>query len=366
MNLVELCLSASWGGLEMRCVDDAVRLHERGHTVIPVVRKNTPLADQFRTHGLNPYTISARDYFSPIASIRLASLFRKRKITAVHLHRSQDLALTVMAADLGCVSHRVLTLRMESEHRKFDLYHRWVYSRLTAVLTLTGRLRRMVIDNRPINPDKVHCLYNGIDFSELRSAAEPKETIRSRWGVPVDSFVVGIVGRLDVLKGQRTLIRAVSGLKDVIPDLKLIIVGEESVGEPGERIYLESLTAELGLERHVIFTGHLHPPGIIVPAFDIAVMASRKETFGNVAVEASGLGVPVIATDAGGAPEIIEHGRNGLLVQPEDPDALADALKTLYQHPETGRKMGEEGRIMAERRFGIEKHMTGLEKALGG
>lgn len=350
----------------MRCVDDAERLRDRGHNVTSVTRCDTPLEERFAAKGFSPFTVAARDYLSPIASIRLARLFRNRGLTALHMHRTQDVGTALLAADLGGVPNRVLTLRMESEQRKFDPYHRWVYGRLTRVLTITERLRRLVIENRPIAAGKVHCLYNGTDFARLRASAEDRTVIRERWGIPGDSFVVGMVGRIDPLKGQRSLITAISGLTKTIPLLRLMIVGEESVGETGERRVLEHLIAEQGLQETVIFTGHQHPPGITVPAFDVAVMPSRKETFGNVAVEASGLGVPVIATDAGGAPEIITHGRNGLLVPPDDSNALMESLRKLYFNPEMRFDMGKEGAIMAEQRFSIEKHLAGLEKALEG
>ncbi len=365
MIIAEICFSKAWGGLEMKFIEDARLLRERGHSVHTFTSPGSAVITPLKDIGFDPVLLNVRKYFSPLSTIRMASFFRKSKIDSVHMHQSVDLGPALLAAQLAGVPSRVFTLRMESAKKKNDLYHRWIYSNLTSVLTITKRLRKIVIDNRPISATKVHCLYNGLDIKKLTEGVETRSTIRSRWKINKDSYICGIVGRLDPLKGQRVLIKAATILKSRIPNLILMIVGDETAGEEGELLILKGLVEESGLESRVIFTGHQSPPGSIVPAFDVAVMATKRETFGNVAVESSALGIPTIATNAGGAPEIIEDGVNGLLVTPEDPQAFAEAIEKLYHEPELRGKMGEVGRRLMSEKFSVERHVVGLEKALG-
>ena len=105
---------------------------------------------------------------------------------------------------------------------------------------------------------------------------------------------------------------------------------------------------------------------MIVPAFDVSVLATRKETFGLVLIEAQCLGIPVIGTDAGGVPEIIDDGENGLMVTPEDPEALADAIYRLYGDSRLRRDIATAGKRTMADRFSLETHIVSLESALRG
>ncbi|MDP8238762.1 MAG: glycosyltransferase family 4 protein [Candidatus Hatepunaea meridiana] len=365
MIIAEICLSPSWGGLEHYCADSAFRLTERGHTVLPIVRSNSPLEERLRKKGISPFTLRPQiDYFSPFTVIQLAHYFRKNSISSIHLHRTQDLGHVLLAADLAGVRSRILTLQMESNRKKRDIYHRWVYSRLTKVLTITKRMRNLLIDNVAVQPDKVQCLYYAIDAENFRSHAEPKNKIRQRWGVSEEAFVVGIVGRLEPLKGQEILLKAAAQLTDIIPSLVIMIVGDETVGQAGELVRLKRLAADLSPKLQVVFTGYQSPPGCIVPSFDVSVLATRKETFGLVILEAMALSVPVIATNAGGVLEIIENGVSGILVEPENPQELANALERLYHQPDICRKIAIAGRNIVETRFSLVEQIEGLEGAL--
>jgi len=364
MNIAEICFSKAYGGLEMKFIEDARLLKAQGHYVLAFVSPNSPVIKPLQKLGFDPIILNVKKYFSPVSSLKMARAYRKYDIEAIHMHQSIDLGPALLAAQFAKVPARVFTLRMESGKKKNDIYHRWIYSNLTSVLTITKRLRKIVIDNRPIPDTNVHCLYNGLDIQKLTEGIETRSAIRDRWKISDGAFVCGIVGRLDPLKGQRVLTKAVTKLKDRIPNLILMIVGDETAGEEGELTILKKLVAEADLESIVIFTGHQSPPGSIVPAFDVAVMATKRETFGNVAVESSALGIPTIATNAGGAPEIIEDGVNGLLVTPEDPQSFADAIEKLYYNPEMRREMGEVGKRLMPKKFSVERHVEGLERAL--
>ena len=354
--------------MEHYFTETALLLHRRGHKVVPLAFPGAPIAEALTAAGLPPILIKTQSYFSPSASRLMRQVFHQQAITALHLHRTQDLAPALLAAGQASIPTRVLTLQMESERRKRDPYHRWVYRRLTTVLTITDRMRELVQQNVAVDPDKVRTLYYGFDLEKTWGEADPPDHIRWRWGIPDNAYVVGLAGRLEPSKGQETLLRAAALLTGRIPRLAVMLVGGETVGQSGEEKRLRRLARSLrrGEELPVIFTGYQNPLGCIVPAFDVAVLASRKETFGRVAVEAMALGVPVIGTNAGGVPEIISHRINGLLVPPEDPPALAAAIETIYANRELSAAMGKEALKTVAEKFSHDQHLKGLEAALRG
>ncbi len=350
----------------MKFLEDANYLSERSHQVFTIADPDSKIAREYPGDRSRLITMKCRSYIDLLASYKLQKLFRNHDISAVHIHRSQDLGPVLLAADFARVQQRVLTLRMESEKAKFDPYHKWIYKRLTTLLTITERMRDTVRKTRPISANRVQCLYNGIDVDNLKQGVVPREKICKRWNVNPDSFIIGIVGRLDPLKGQQVVLKATSELKVRIPGLVLFIVGDESQNEKGELKILWKLTDDLGIKDRVIFTGHQTPPGSIVPAFNVSIMATRKETFGNVAVEALALGVPVIATNAGGAPEIVDHEKTGLLFEPDNHVDLAEAILKLYKNSSLREKMGKLGEKIMPERFSMDRHILNLERALKG
>lgn len=366
MRIAEICFSPSWGGIEHYHVDMADRLRQRGHYVVPFCRKASPIEKRLFEAGFDPICASPTRYLSPHTTLKLACYFRKHKIQSIHLHRTHDLGVVLPAADLAGVPVRVFTLQMESGRKKRDLYHRYVYSRLTRVLTITDRIREKTISSVVIKPEKVCRLYYGIDIDLLHSARRSREEIREKWKIPKDAFVVGLTGRLDPAKGQDLLIEAAKRVSRSIPELYIILVGEETVGQHTETTRLKKLADSFPEPDRVIFTGYQSPPGTIVPAFDVAVLATKRESFGLVVIEAMALGIPVIASADGGVLEIITHGENGLLFPPGDVEILAERIQYAYTRKAELKLLAARGMETVETKFSMEDHLAGLERALKG
>ncbi len=362
--IAEVCFSPSWGGIEHYCANMAYGLTQRGHEVLGIARLGSPLEKCLAENGLKCVSLRSRNYLSPLTTLKLAKVFGQQKIHAIHLHRTHDLGVVLPAADLAGVPIRVLTLQMESGRRKHDLYHRYVYSRLTAVLTITERIRKKTIQSVAVDPEKVHRLYYGVDAAALREKMLPRKIIRERWNIPEEAFVVGMVGRLEPAKGQEILLRAAAALKSTIPELVIMLVGEETIGQHTELPRLRRLAAELLPPDSVVFTGYQHPPGVVVPAFDVAVLATKRESFGLVILEAMALGVPVIGTADGGVLEIIDTGVNGMLFPPGDFIALSQAISTLHAKPELLPSLGNMAYETVIKRFSMENHYNTLENIL--
>ncbi|MBI4127671.1 MAG: glycosyltransferase [Parcubacteria group bacterium] len=172
---------------------------------------------------------------------------------------------------------------------------------------------------------------------------------RPRLAEPV--YKIGMVGRINALKGQSTFIKAASLLLKEYPLLRFEIVGDTYRGQHKYRKRLERLIEKLGIGARVHCIGFRSHIAKVLTSFDLFVMPSESEGLGLAAIEALASGLPVVASRVGGLTELITDRENGLLVPPKDPPALAHALKMLIDHPVLRRKFSECGRASAQERF---------------
>jgi glycosyltransferase involved in cell wall biosynthesis len=168
--------------------------------------------------------------------------------------------------------------------------------------------------------------------------------------------VVVSVGRFVAFKGYRYLLEAARQVEKRAPGVHWVLVGEgELRGE------LERLCQNLGMEAQVHFTGWREDTPDILALANLFVLPSLGEHFGRVLIEAMAMGNAVVATDAGGVPEIVDHGKTGLLVPPANPEAIADAVLTLLADPARSAQLGAAGRRRAEAEFSLTHHVQAIE-----
>jgi glycosyltransferase involved in cell wall biosynthesis len=230
--------------------------------------------------------------------------------------------------------------------------------RLASVLPAAGAIavsRAAVAAQRRLNPRlPVHLMHPGIDIGRFRVSRDP--ALRAANGIPHDAVLVSLVGRLQPWKGQREFLRAVAILVRSDPKLRVAIVGGAILGWEGDYpAELERLASSLGLDQAITFTGHTGDAHRWMAASDIVVNASQPEPFGLVVVEAMASGCAVVAVDAGGPRDIIEHGRSGLLCASRDPADLAEAIAKLTRDPELRAGLGQAGRARVEAEFARER-----------
>jgi glycosyltransferase involved in cell wall biosynthesis len=162
--------------------------------------------------------------------------------------------------------------------------------------------------------------------------------------------VVGIVGRLAPWKGQHIFLEAVANLSRRHPGLRARIIGSALFGEAEYVDNLRRLAKEFGIADVVEFAGFRHDIGGELAQLTVAVHASIvPEPFGQVVVEAMACGVPVVATEGGGPAEVVSHGIDGLLVQPGDAKAMADAIAELLEDGELRTRLAEAAALKAHR-----------------
>lgn len=223
-------------------------------------------------------------------------------------------------------------------------------SRFADQIVANSEAGREFLLQRGVAPERLNVIYNGLNFDRLVPDVEKVAQLRQDMGLPPEGKVVGILARLAQQKRHDNFLEAAAIISEVVPDTRFAIVGDGEL-----RGSLEEQTRQLRLEDKVTFFGEQRDVGTYVSSFDIAVSASETEGCSNSLLEAMALGKPVVATDVGGNKEVIDDGDSGLLVAPDNPQALAEGILKMLQTPGLITRMGEKARLTIIDRFSLEK-----------
>ena len=359
LRVLYLLVSTSLGGGPKHVFDLIRRLPSPEFSVVVAAPRDGIFFERFRDLGFTVVELPLRR-LGVRHLLSTISLIRALGIQVVHTHgKGPGLYGRLAAWWMGVPSFHT-----------FHGIHYSGYSRLGQALYLAlerrlSRLSHTIINVsasqeaeglslRLFEPSQSVVVVNGIDFEELDRTLASSPVRRESLGLTPDDLVLGCVSRFDPIKRAETLLQALQLLAPRIPRLTLLLVGG---GREEERI--RRLVAQTDLGQSVIFTGFLENPVRIYPALDLYVATSLKEGLPLSLVEAMGASLAVVATDVPGHRDVVAHGETGLLVPPEDPVALADAISSLLADPERRRRMGEAGRHRALKEFSIQAMVEG-------
>ena len=326
MNILELCLSAGLGGLELyvfRSSESLVNSELNQNKVIPVLKQGSKLDNYYKDHtSFNIQYI--KHFFSPLPLInarKLAALIDKNDIDVIHMHWGKDLPLAAFAKAFSKRKPAlVYTRQMMITRAKNDFYHNFLYRQLDLMLTITKELEGLCKIFIPSFADKITTLYYGVKKPEEILDEKDIQLQRDTLGFSRNDFVAGLIGRLEESKGQHLLIDAIHAAKQNGHDIKALIVGHEM--NPGYRDSLKKQASNLGVLDNIVFQDFTSEPQQLMQLCDCVILASGQETFGLVLPEAMRAGVAVIGSNSGGVPEIIDHEKTGLLFKTQDSNSL--------------------------------------------
>ncbi len=211
------------------------------------------------------------------------------------------------------------------------------------------------------HPPLFRIIPNPVDTSRFQYP-RPHPGLRHELGIPLEVPLVGFIGRLVPWKGAHIFVEAMARLRAWHPQVRGVVVG--SADTPQAQAYVRELRARsqaLGLTSHLFWLGRRQDTPRILAGLDVLAHCSvEPEPFGRVIIEGMAAGVPVVASKAGGAAEIIQHGENGFLSPPGDADALARALHTLLNDPDLRARLAAHGRRTVQERYTIEAHVASV------
>jgi glycosyltransferase involved in cell wall biosynthesis len=211
----------------------------------------------------------------------------------------------------------------------------------------SNAIREMLVSDG-VPPQRAVTVHEGIDLGRVASA--PTAKLHEELWLPHDAPIVGNVAALVPHKGQKHLVAAAALVVRQVPDARFVIAGDGEL-----RPSLERQIKDHHLEKHVMLTGFRPDVLSLHKAFDVFVMSSVTEGLGTSLLDAMAAGKPVVATTAGGIPEVVVDGDTGLLVPPRDEEALARAIVTLLKDEDLRRRMGDAGLRRAQEMFSAER-----------
>jgi glycosyltransferase involved in cell wall biosynthesis len=225
----------------------------------------------------------------------------------------------------------------------------WALGRADAIVGVSSHTARTFVE-AGYRSDRVHAVLNAIEPSRWDPSLDPAPG-RASLGVPDGAPLIVSVARLFPGKGHLELLRALAVVKRKYPNVRLAIVGSDYPADSGTTEMLKKLARELDIGENVVFTGQRSDIALLLAACDVFSLPSFEEPFGLVFAEAMAMKRPVVALTNGGTPEVVEHGRCGLLSPPGDIDALAANLLRLLGDPALRTQFGEYGRSRVEKHF---------------
>ena len=362
MKIISLCLSDGLGGLELYALRSATQLAKHD-SVLFITSPSAALVKKLKNENIDSKVIKTR--FKPfplISAFKLARVIDDFKTDVVHMHWGKDLALAALAIKLSKSKPALIyTRQMQITRMKTDRYHQFLYKEMSLMLAITNQLKERC--SRMLGNDsgkRVETLYYGVPEPERQLSPEEIHEKRRDLGLDSNDFVIGLIGRLEDGKGQHLLIKAIAKAAADGITLKAIIVGHEM--DAGYRDELIKLAADLNVSSNILFMGFVDKPQEIMQICDCILLASYMETFGLVLPEAMRCGVSVVGSNAGGVPEIIDHGETGLLFESRNVDDLKAQLLLLHNDKDKCRQLAQAGKQKADKVFNNEQHYQRLRE----
>lgn len=324
-------------------------LKARGIENLLACRKGSDLAlasaGFAEVHGMS----MAGDLDLPLIA-RLYRLIRSTRPDIVHLHSR------IGADVMGGIAARMAGVPIVHSRRQDNPEKSWMvklkyrlHDRVVAISEGIGK----VLLAEGLSPDKLRVVRSAVDARPFQQGRD-EAWFRAEFGLPEGSRTLGAVAQLIARKGHRFLLQAMPELLSRFPELHLLIFGKGPVEAD-----LREMIRKLGLEERVQLCGFRDDLARIVPCLDLLVHPALMEGLGVSLLQASGAGVPIVASRAGGIPEAVRDGLNGILVPPGDIEALTAAIVRILGDPGLARRMGEAGRQLVEGEFSVDGMVEG-------
>ncbi len=227
----------------------------------------------------------------------------------------------------------------------------------TGIITNSRKVRELVVELEGCEPSRIRVIYNGIDPATCAPRAESAASLREELAIPAAAPVVGIVAGLRPMKRHETFLRAAREILARRPGVHFVVVGDGP-----RRQHLEVFTRELGIEANVHFVGWQQEIARYLALFAVGVNCSANEGLSNAIMEYLAAGIACIVSEAGGNPELVEHGVNGYLYPLDEVETLAALALRLLDDGVLRRTLGENARSRMRREFGIGNMVEAYER----
>jgi glycosyltransferase involved in cell wall biosynthesis len=331
LRIIHSEAATSFGGQEHRIFKEMVAMRDRGHYLEAICQPDAELTQKLRDAGFIVHTLYMDGLINIIKGIfQIRRILRTGNFDVLNTHSRQDTLIAAAAGRLAKIPLIVRTRHLASKIGSL-LTYTWLPHRIS---TVSEYVRQQVIA-RGIASELVETIYTGV----VLAPPVEKSSLRRELGLSAEDTVVGCVAVMRPNKGHHYLLDAIEPILQSQKNVHLVLVGG---GSPLMEALQERVKAA-GLAAQIHFMGTRKDVPNLLAGFDFFALATQLEALGTVFVEAASSGLAVIGTDVGGVREMMIPGVTGLLVPPQDTDALRLAIQTLVDHPDVRLRMGQIG-----------------------
>ena len=370
-KVMHICLSRSWGGLEMYPGRVASEFQRQGWEVHGVALADSHVADSLKAVGVTPLVFG-----SPIAALLAARTIlrylRREGIQVVHCHKSGDMRLGALLVALAPDLRLFFTEHMGARKPKKDWYHRWAYGKVQKVFAISESTRAGNLEALPLPAQRIRRLYPGVDFAPFDTPLPQadRRRLRTSLGAPPGGLLIALPGRITPEKGHGLLLEALALLREraLATPWACVMIGAPTENDArAERFarQLKERASALGLAEQVTFAGFRRDLPACLQAVDVVCIPSRNEPFGLAVIEALAAGNPVIGSASGAIPELVAP-QWGCTADPDDPRQWADALQWVLTSAEQRQALGKAGSAWVRQTFAMDVHVQALIAAYRG
>jgi glycosyltransferase involved in cell wall biosynthesis len=359
VRVVEILATGTNGGAQEHVFGVMTRLDTTYYEASVVALSGGSAVRKLIRHGFDVTVIDEPDDDAAVRALAAHLALVRPDVIHTHMYRA-DIIGTRAALALAEGGRRrpylvstVHSSRVRS-HEDRELL-RQLTPEMDQLIAVSRSIERKIADEHRTGAP-VRLIYNGVDLQRYDHQGGCA-TLREEYGMEPGSRIVGVVARLEPEKGHQTLIEAWPHVLREVPDAYLLIVGEGS-----RRDYLEQWAAAHKVAHRVVFTGRRDDIPAVTASLDVAVLPSWREAQGLSILEAMAMSCPVVASDVGGIPEMIEDGVTGLLVEHDNPVALAAAITRLLKDRAWAARIAKAGHDLVHERFCIELMVKAIEQ----
>ena len=332
-------------------------LSRHGHRTAIVSRTDGDVGKRAREEGIDFLPLPLRHEFDFDSARRLARIYEEREVDVVHVHKGIAHSVALFATFFGrrrpvLVVNRGVSFPLDAFNRiKFHV-------RMDGVVTVCEDIKKVIVASGKIPAEKVHVIYAGVDLERFDPKKANGERVRGEWGVSQDQTLLVQVGARE-WKGWKDLIVATSLLAPEFPQLMTAIVACENEEKKKEIL---AFARDYGIDHRVLPIGFRSDmPDVLAAADLVADLSYEGLGITGTLREAMAMGTPVIASSAGGNPELVVDGESGLLVPPQDPKAVAVSARRLMKNSELRDRLTLGGRARVEKGFSSEIRLDRIE-----
>ncbi|HJX97546.1 MAG TPA: glycosyltransferase family 4 protein [Chthoniobacterales bacterium] len=353
MNLLHLESSGSWGGQEYRTCLEINWLNANGHRAWLICDPTSEVMAKARELGTPVVPMNLRHRIHPLVSFRIWLFCRRNRVDLIKSYSSKDhwLCLPLFLCGWPVTRARCITDPLGKKQRAF------IYRHGCAKIVADAQvIKNEFIEQYGIAPEKIEVIGSAVDLEKF-SPKRDRMKFRREVGLSADTPIIVNVGMIRPDKGQFNLVEAARIVRHQRPDAHFVFVGEATGGRSREK-WVRKAIDRAGLNGNVLMMGYRWDIPDILAAANMVVIASRHTEASPIVLrEAFACGRPIVATRVGDVPEIIVHGQNGLIVQPNDSNALATAILLFLSDANLAARCAENGLRYAREHFCFDRMM---------